>query len=124
MIDHISIGVANLEEAAVFYESLLDGIGLRKLVEKPGTVGFGKNYPEFWLNHRPGRKPTDDEGFHVCLRAGSTDAVAAFHATAVALGASSEGEPGARPEYSDAYYAAFILDKDGNRIEVVTFIQK
>jgi predicted lactoylglutathione lyase len=62
------------------------------------------------------------DGFHVCLRARSVDDVREFHDAAVALGAKSEGEPGPRPQYSDRYYAAFIGDRDGNRLEVVTFV--
>jgi catechol 2,3-dioxygenase-like lactoylglutathione lyase family enzyme len=92
-------------------------IGFMKLVEKPGTVGFGKKYPEFWLNHRPevhGRGIGD--GLHVCLRARTTDQVQEFHRVATTLGAHSDGEPGRRPQYSDNYYAAFIRDRDGNRI--------
>ncbi len=122
MIDHISIPVRDLAQSTAFYESVLSKIGFAKLVEKPGTVGFGKKYPEFWLNHRPemhGRGIGD--GFHVCLRARTTGQVQEFHRVATTLGAQSDGEPGRRPEYSDNYYTAFVRDRDGNRIEVVTF---
>jgi predicted lactoylglutathione lyase len=64
-----------------------------------------------------------DSGVHVCLRAPSTKAVDAFHAAALAGGGTSDGEPGLRPEYNDRYYAAFICDQDGNRIEAVTFVE-
>lgn len=125
MIDHISIGVANLEESSAFYESVLAHIGLQKLIANPRAVGFGKNYPEFWLNCRPQRnRVADDTGAHICLRAKSVEAVDAFFAAALEAGAISAGEPGLRPEYSDSYYAAFIHDVDANRIEVVTFTQK
>ena len=124
MIDHISITVRDLAQSATFYQSVLSTIGFAKLVEKPGTVGFGKRYPEFWLNHRP---EVDGhgvgEGFHVCLRARTTGQVQEFHKLATKLGAKSDGEPGLRPRYSDNYYAAFIRDRDGNRIEVVTFVR-
>jgi len=121
VIDHVSVAVRDLTESTAFYESVLSKIGFSKLVERPGTVGFGKKYPEFWLNHRADGHGIGD-GFHVCLRARTADQVRDFHTRALALGARSDGEPGFRLEYSESYYAAFILDKDGNRIEVVTFI--
>lgn len=122
MIDHVSIGVSNLSNAVDFYESLLSTLGHRKLIEKPGTVGFGKKYPEFWLNHRPDRAPDDDNGTHICLRCSSVEAVQAFHEEALAQGAKSGGAPGLRAEYDETYYATFITDADGNKIEVVTFV--
>ena len=124
MIDHVSIEVADLARAASFYERVLGEIGLAKLVEREGTVGFGKRYPEFWLNLRAGREETPrSSGLHICLRARSTEAVDAFHAAALDAGADDDGCSGPRPEYSPTYYAAFIRDLDGNRIEVVTFIE-
>jgi catechol 2,3-dioxygenase-like lactoylglutathione lyase family enzyme len=123
MIDHISIGVRDLERARRFYAAVLAAIGLAQLRDWPAAVGFGKKYPEFWINHRPALAPADT-GVHVCLRAPSPQAVDAFHAAALAAGATSDGAPGARPEYSPNYYAAFIVDPDGNRIEAVTFVGK
>lgn len=123
MIDHVSIGVRDLGAAAVFYEAVLATIGLEKLVVRAATVGFGKTYPEFWLNARPGMGHPGDDGCHVCLRARSPEQVAAFHETALMRGAVNYGAPGPRPEYSATYHAAFIRDADGNRIEVVTFLE-
>jgi catechol 2,3-dioxygenase-like lactoylglutathione lyase family enzyme len=122
MIDHASIGVRDLAAAAAFYEAVLATIGLVKLVARADTVGFGKRYPEFWLNARPAMQPADPAGGHLCLRARTPDQVDAFHRVALELGASDDGAPGLRPAYSDAYYAAFIRDADGHRIEVVTFL--
>ena len=122
MIDHASIGVRDLAAAAAFYGKVLAAIGLQQLVEREAMVGFGKSYPEFWLNARSGlSRVADVTGSHLCLRAGTRDQVDAFHRIAIAEGASDDGTPGPRPEYSDAYYyAAFIRDADGHRIEVVT----
>jgi predicted lactoylglutathione lyase len=64
-----------------------------------------------------------DSGAHICLRAADTIAVDAFHAAAIAAGAKSDGAPGTRAEYSPHYYAAFIRDLDGNRVEAVTFLR-
>jgi catechol 2,3-dioxygenase-like lactoylglutathione lyase family enzyme len=122
MIDHISVGVADLEHAARFYESALAALGLTRLVTRPATVGFGKNYPEFWINLRAGMKPVAPEsGVHICLRAKTTAQVDAFHAAALGAGGASDGAPGIRPHDRVKYYATFVIDPDGNRIEAVTF---
>ncbi len=124
MIDHISIAVRDVKTSARFYDALLAPLGMTRVREAPKTVGYGKNYPEFWLNERPQLKPLpEDSGLHICLRAADAAAVDAFHAAALAAGAKSDGAPGKRPQYSQAYYAAFIRDWDGNRIEVVTFLR-
>ena len=122
MLDHISVGVADLERAARFYEATLATLGLTRLVTRPATVGFGKAYPEFWINQRAGMTPVAPEsGVHICLRARSIDAVDAFHAAALNAGGRSDGAPGVRPHDRIKYYAAFVVDPDGNRIEAVTF---
>jgi catechol 2,3-dioxygenase-like lactoylglutathione lyase family enzyme len=124
MIDHISISVRDLKAADRFYAGLLGTVGLTKLREWPdAAIGYGKKYPEFWINLREGLKPFGaDNGAHVALRVRDAAAVDAFHAAALAGGGTSDGAPGYRPEYNQTYYAAFIRDPDGNRIEAVTFI--
>ena len=121
MIDHVSIPVRNLEASARFYADVLATIGYERLVDKPGTVGFGKRYPDLWINERPDHGGTSD-GVHVCLRTRDVETVRAFHDRAVELGARSDGAPGFRAEYHESYYAAFVADGDGNRLEVVTFV--
>jgi catechol 2,3-dioxygenase-like lactoylglutathione lyase family enzyme len=124
MIDHVSIAVRDLDRAARFYQPLLATLGMSKLREWPdAAIGYGKKYPEFWINKRASMAPVaDDSGVHICLRAQSTDAVDAFHAAALAAGGASDGAPGIRAHYYESYYAAFIRDPDGNRIEAVTFV--
>ena len=124
MIDHISVAVRDLDLSARFYETLLAPLGLTKLREWPhGAIGFGKKYPEFWINRRDAMdRVADDSGVHICLRARDTAAVDAFHAAALKAGGASDGAPGLRPEYHATYYAAFVRDPDGNRIEAVTFL--
>jgi catechol 2,3-dioxygenase-like lactoylglutathione lyase family enzyme len=124
MIDHVSIGVRDLRVSAAFYESVLAPLGYARLEDRAATVGFGKKYPEFWINHRPGRQPTGDEGGHVALRAFSSEMVDAFHAAALDHGGICDGAPGERPHFGEGYYAAFIRDPDGNRIEAVTFLKR
>jgi catechol 2,3-dioxygenase-like lactoylglutathione lyase family enzyme len=122
MIDHVSVGVSDLERAARFYELALAPLGLSRLVTRPATVGFGKTYPEFWINFRAGMAEVAPEsGVHICLRAKTTDDVDAFHAAALHAGGRSDGAPGLRPHDRVRYYAAFVIDPDGNRIEAVTF---
>lgn len=122
MIDHVSIAVRDLAACGAFYEAVLATIGYKKLVVRPGTIGFGKKYPEFWLNERRAASPVDAEcGSHVALRAPDAASVLAFHAATLAAGGASYGAPGPRPEYTAGYYAAFVSDPEGNRIEAVTF---
>jgi catechol 2,3-dioxygenase-like lactoylglutathione lyase family enzyme len=80
---------------------------------------------EFWINKRTAMdRVADDSGAHICLRAPDPASVAAFHAAALRAGGSSDGPPGPRPHYFQRYYAAFIRDPDGNRIEAVTFLRE
>ncbi len=123
MIDHVSVAVRDLAAATRFYETVLATLGHALLVTRPATVGFGKTYPELWLNHRPQMADiAADSGAHVCLRAPGTQAVDAFHAAALAAGGQSDGLPGLRPHRTNRYYATFVRDRDGNRIEAVTFV--
>lgn len=122
MIDHISITVSKLHESAKFYEAALEPLGLTKLLTREGAVGFGKQYPEFWLNLRSDAAPVGSgTGNHIALRARSEEAVKAFHKAALAEGGKSAGAPGPRQGEMTTYYGAFIFDLDGNKIEVVTF---
>jgi len=122
LIDHVSVGVSNLERSARFYEAALAPLGLSWLVTRPATIGFGKAYPEFWINFRADMTPVEPgSGVHICLRAKSTGEIDAFHAAALDAGGRSDGAPGLRPHDRVRYYAAFVIDPDGNRIEAVTF---
>ena len=126
MIDHISIGVSDLKASSAFYKEVLATLGYELRDDRPATGGFGrsgKSHSEFWLNARPGmEKVPPDSGTHICLRTKSAEMVKAFYEAAMRLGAEDDGPPGVRPIYSDNYYAAFIRDFDGNKIEVVTFV--
>ena len=125
MIDHVSIAVRDLLGSAHFYEAVLKPLGYAKLVTRPATIGFGKKYPEFWLNERRAMTPDDpDTGSHICLRASGVEAVQAFHAIALAHGGASDGAPGPRSAHLGCYYAAFIRDPEGNKIEAATFTQQ
>jgi catechol 2,3-dioxygenase-like lactoylglutathione lyase family enzyme len=123
MIDHVSIAVRDLDATGRFYETVLGTLGYAKLRDQANTLGFGKRYPEFWLNHRPAMAAVPaDTGVHVCVRARTTAAVDAFHRAALAAGGSCDGAPGLRKHRTGGYYAAFVRDLDGNRVEAVTFL--
>jgi catechol 2,3-dioxygenase-like lactoylglutathione lyase family enzyme len=122
MIDHISVGVSDLERSTRFYEATLSALGFTRVVTRPASIGFGRSYPEFWIHLRAGMaKVGPDNGVHIGLRAKTTDEVDAFHAAALDAGGVSDGAPGIRPHDRVKYYAAFVIDPDGNRIEAVTF---
>ena len=124
MIDHVSVPVRDLAAATRFYEAVLGALGFTALERRPATVGFGKQYAEFWINLRGDLQPASaNSGAHVCFRARSTDLVDAFHVAALEHGGASDGAPGLRPQHGEGYYAAFIRDPDGNRIEAVTFVK-
>jgi catechol 2,3-dioxygenase-like lactoylglutathione lyase family enzyme len=126
MIDHISIAVSDLARSTAFYEAVLAPLDLNRLITREGaTVGFGKKYPEFWLNVREGLPPQPEmTGTHICLRAPSEEAVSVFHAAALAHGGKTAGDPGPRMAAFTTYFGAFIFDPDGNKIEAVYFPKK
>ncbi len=125
MLDHVSVAVRDLAASADAYGRVLGALGYRLLVRRPATVGFGKTYPEFWLNARADTSPLPrDTGIHICLRAPDEDQVRAFHAEAIRDGWSDAGAPGPRQGEMTAYYAAFVQDPDGNKLEAATFPRK
>jgi catechol 2,3-dioxygenase-like lactoylglutathione lyase family enzyme len=123
MIDHVSLGVRDLARSTALYERALAALGHHKLVSREHTVGFGKQYPELWLNYRASLGSQEGSGVHVCLRARSPEQVEQFYRAALEAGARDDGPPGFRPEYHARYFAAFIRDFDGNSVEVVTFVE-
>ena len=120
MIDHVSVGVADLERAAAFYDAVLGRLGYGRTYEVEGVaLAYGESFPEFWIGrpldrHRP---PTGGNGAHVGFAAKDPAAVDAFYAAAIEHGGCDAGAPGPRPDYGPTYYGAFVLDPDGNKIE-------
>src|SRR5437763_17091574 len=101
MIDHVSIAVRDLGKAEPFYAALLAPLGMRKLREWPNAaIGFGKTYPEFWINRREGMARVEQHsGVHICLRATDTGAGEDCHAAAVDARGAADGAPGLRTAY-------------------------
>ena len=117
MLDHVLIDVDDIDASRTFYEAALAPLGVDVASEPaPNMLGFGEaGTPYFWVMER-GRPSTANS--HVCFGAPTRDAVDAFHAAGVAAGGTDNGAPGLRG-YHASYYAAFVLDPDGNNIEAV-----
>ncbi len=123
MIDHTGIGVADVARSAKFYDAVLGALGLRRVMQIPSdigsdAVGYGIDYPIFWID----RFHPHSVQQHTAFAAKSRAEVDAFHAAAMKVGGTDNGAPGLRdtaPGYPPGYYAAFVLDPDGNNMEAV-----
>jgi catechol 2,3-dioxygenase-like lactoylglutathione lyase family enzyme len=119
MLHHVSIGVADVERAAKFYDAVLGALGYKRVMEfMPYALAYGETGPSFWVQLPHNQKSaTVGNGAHVGFSARSKEAVHKFHEAALAHGGSDKGAPGPRPDYGAEYYGAFVLDLDGNKIE-------
>ncbi len=118
MIHHVSIGVSDIAKARRFYDAALAPLGAKCLSEDASALGYGSgDGPRLWLLAAGAAVPRDIAGLHICLEAGRRAEVNAFHAAAVRAGGRDNGKPGLRADYGENYYAAFVTDPDGNRIE-------
>jgi catechol 2,3-dioxygenase-like lactoylglutathione lyase family enzyme len=118
MIDHVGFEVSDLRRSARFYDALLFALGARRMVESEHVVAYGINGPQVWIVVR-GRAPGPGYG-HLALHASGKAAVDAAHAAGLANGGADDGPPGQRPQYGRRYYAAYLRDPDGLRVEVVS----
>ena len=121
MLGHLSFGVENLDRAARFYDQILAPLGFVRVWSNERGVGFGEKGggDKLALFARPGQVVAPGAGFHLAFDAPSRAAVDAFHAAAIAAGGKDIGGPGLRPHYSASYYAAFVIDLDGYKLEAV-----
>ncbi len=118
MLDHINIGVSNLEVSRSFYERALAPLGIAFVMTNQAGIGFGRGgKPTFWISDRGRSGPV-----HIAFTSPDRATVDRFHREAVAAGGRDNGTPGIRPQYHPEYYGAFVLDPDGNNVEAVTHV--
>ena len=118
MLDHVSIGVRDVVASRRFYDAALKPLGYECLSPGTDSAGYGRKGVQLWLGQTEHPVKADiRSGLHFCLTADSRKAVDAFHAAALKAGGKDNGKPGIRSDYSANYYAAFVIDPDGYRIE-------
>ena len=118
MFDHVSIGVADIARSKKFYDAALKPLGFTLLSDGESSLGYGEKAVQLWLG--AAKKPVKadmESGLHFCFVAPDRKAVDAFHAAALKAGGADNGKPGVRADYGPKYYAAFVIDPDGYRIE-------
>ncbi len=117
MLDHVTIGVRDLQRAKAFYDRALAPLGIACLyTQEDGFAGFGvRPKAFFWI----GRRDAEQTSVHVAFTANDRQTVDRFHAAAIEAGGRDNGPPGFRTHYHPHYYGAFVLDPDGHNIEAV-----
>ncbi len=121
MLHHVSFGVSDLERSAAFYDAALSTLGYVRVWADSSAVGYGLSQGQdlFAVKLKATDATAPGPGFHLAFAAPSREAVARFHAEALAHGGLDNGAPGLRPAYGPNYFAAFVIDPDGFRIEAV-----
>ena len=121
MLHHLSFSVTDLARSASFYDAVLGPLGYVRVWSDSSAVGYGSagGGDKFAIKLNPERAPVPEEGFHVAFAAPSRESVDRFHTAALQFGGQDHGAPELCLEYGDHYYAAFVIDPDGYRIEAV-----
>ena len=118
MLNHISIGVRDIAQSKRFYDAALKPLGYRCLSDGATSLGYGNEATQLWILKAERPVAADEKsGLHVCFDAPSRKGVDQFHAAALKAGGKDNGVPGVRADYDPNYYAAFVVDPDGYRIE-------
>jgi catechol 2,3-dioxygenase-like lactoylglutathione lyase family enzyme len=118
MLNHVSIGVRDITKAKRFYDAALAPLGYKCLSESPGSLGYGGDAVVLWISETKHPVPADPKsGLHFCFDAPTRKSIDAFHAAAAKAGGRDNGKPGLRTDYGPGYYAAFVVDPDGYRLE-------
>lgn len=118
MLDHVSIGVRDIGRSRRFYDAALAALGYSCRSPGDSSLGYGRDRAELWVLAVERPVPADEgSGLHLCLEADGRAAVDAFHSAALKAGGKDNGKPGLRADYGPGYYAAFVIDPDGYRIE-------
>ncbi len=124
VLSHVSLGTNDYPRAKAFYDQVLATLQIRCVMDFPGGAGYGRKFPEFWIQvPHDGQAAGTANGVHIAFLANSKDEVDAFYAKALSLGARDDGAPGIRPEYDKGYYAAFVRDLDGHKIEAMLMVE-
>lgn len=124
LLDHVSITVRDLVRCREFYAAVLGTLGAKVVYDRADAIGFGERNSatddgHTYLSVFESATSAPDERRHWCFRAPSAQAVRAFHAAGLAAGGADSGPSGLRPHYHAQYYAAFLLDPEGNKVEAV-----
>lgn len=120
VLDHISLGVSDLQRSIRFYDNVLGTLGYLRVWSDNDAAGYGPAGSDDALAiKREANGSGASQRFHVAFKAQSRQAVIGFYQIALSQGATPDGEPGLHPEYGDGYFAAFVLDPDGYRLEAV-----
>ncbi len=118
MIDHVSIGVRDVTRAKKFYDAAMKPLGYSCLSAGETSLGYGREAVAFWIGQSDRPVPADAaSGLHFCFTAPTRQSIAEFHKAALAAGGHDNGPAGLRADYGENYYAAFVIDPDGYRIE-------
>jgi len=125
IISHITLGANDYERAAVFYDAALKSLGFSRVPKpagRPPLYAVDGEMPHLYL-YKPynGEPATWGNGTHIAFQAESREAVDTFYEKALANGGSDEGPPGIRDEYGPDYYAAYVRDPDGNKLQAVYY---
>jgi catechol 2,3-dioxygenase-like lactoylglutathione lyase family enzyme len=121
MFDHISLGVRDIARSRRFYDAALAPLGLSALSVGDDSLGYGKDAVALWLSASASPVAADPRsGLHFCFKAPSRAAVGEFHRAGLAAGGRDNGAPGLRADYGPTYYAAYVVDPDGYRLEALT----
>lgn len=124
IVSHISIGTNDFDRAVAFYDVVLATLGCKQIMQHPGAVAYGRMFPEFWVQTPiDGEAATRGNGSHFAFFANNKEEVHAFFDAAIKAGGRADGDPGPRPEYTDAYYGCFVRDLDGHKIEATYWDQ-
>ena len=124
LLDHVSITVRRIDAARRFYDAIMAVLGVEKAYDREDAIGYAQrnrpgddshSYFSVFLSPSAAADPRR----HYCFRASSAKAVRAFHAAGLVAGGTDAGAPGLRSHYHPGYYAAFLEDPDGNRVEAV-----
>lgn len=128
VISHITLGTNDHEKAARFYDAVLGTLGFERLPKPPGKpAAYEKDggMPTIYLyTPEDGQSATYGNGTHIALIAESQEEVRRFHEAALAHGGADAGMPGPRPHYGDDYYAAYVRDPDGNKLQAVCYAKE